>query len=240
MKARIAAVLGALAFLSIPAAASAQAVVPVQFARGMSSITLNGTIAGQQYRDYRITVRAGQSLSVSLRGLGGSAYFNVIEPGAGDVAVYNSSMGEQRYTGTTRRSGAYTIRVYQMRATARRGEVARFALTIGVTGGVATQLPGDAMVPGTNYHATAQVRCRSMAGAAMGWCKAGVIRRRGTATVHLDTPDGGERTILFRGTTPVSSDASTRLTYTRRGDISVIRIGAVEVYEIVDALIEGG
>lgn len=244
------AIAGALA-LAIPTSLVAQAVVPVQFARGTSSVTLNGTVTGYAYKDYRVSVAAGQTLTVSLRSLGGSPYFNVMEPGSRDVAIYNSSMGEQSYSGVTKRSGAYTIRVYMMRAPARRGETARFALNIAArrgvatqlpgTGGSATQLPGDALVPGTHYHATAQIRCRTVLNGAFGSCKAGVIRRPGgSATVHLDTPDGGERTILFRGGAAVSSDSQAGLTASRVSDMQTVRIGTVEIYEIPDALIVGG
>lgn len=238
------------------ATASAQTVTPLQFARGASSATVTGAIKGYNYTDYRVVVRAGQKLSVNFRVLAGSAYFNVMEPGQREVAIYNSSMGEQRYTGTTAHAGAYTIRVYQMRASARRGEVARFQLTVGVTaggvtaGGAAQQLPsshapthrpGDALVPGTPYHATSSIRCRTVMGGAMGMCKAGVIRRSaGSATVHLDTPDGGERSILFRDGKAVSSDSQAGMSVTRRGDTSVVRIGTVEIYEIPDAMIFGG
>lgn len=239
------AIAGALA-LAVPTSLIAQAVVPVTFARGATSTTLSGQAKGYEYRDYRVVVGAGQKLSVNLRRLAGSPYFNVMEPGSRDVAIYNSSMGDQSWSGTTARSGAYTIRVYQMRASARRGETIRFALTVSATGrGTAVQLPGgnrpgDALVPGTHYHATSAIRCRTVSGSAMGFCKAGVIRRSSTATVHLDTPDGGERTILFRGTTPVSSDSQAGLTFTRRGDTTEVRIGTVEIYEIPDALIVGG
>lgn len=238
------------ASLMVPLAAApvlAQSVVPVQFARGASSSTVNGSIKGQAYTDYKIVVRAGQQLTVSLRPTAGSPYFNVMEPGSKDVAIYNSSMGEQRFSGRTARSGAYTIRVYQMRASGRRGEVARFSLTMAVTGSAANShptapahRPGDALVAGTPYHATSTIRCRSMEGAAMGSCKAGVVRRNGSATVHLDTPDGGERTILFRGGAAVSSDSQAGLTYSMRGDTYVVRIGTVEIYEIPDALVSGG
>lgn len=235
----------AAAALSAPLPVLAQAVVPVHFAPGTSSRTVTDAIKGYAYKDYRVVLSAGQTLTVSLRGLGGSPYFNVMEPGSGDVAIYNSSMGDQRYSGTTARSGAYTVRVYMMRANARRGETARFALTIAATGGHAAHLPGnnrpgDALVPGTHYHAMAPIPCRSVPGAAMGTCQAGVIRRRGSATVHLDTPDGGERTILFRGQNAVSSDASVPLRAVRRGNVTVVRIGAAEVYEIPDMLIVGG
>lgn len=243
--------LAAALLLPLAAPLAAQTTVPVQFARGTSSSTVTGSIKGQAYTDYRITVRTGQRLSVSLTRLAGSPYFNVLEPGSTDVGIYNSSMGEQAFTGTTAKSGAYTIRVYQMRASGRRGEVASFRLTIGVTGGgsagnsgthptAPAHHTGDALVRGTPYHATALVNCRTVMGGAMGDCKAGVIRRPGSATVHLDTPDGGERTILFRDGRAVSSDSEAGLTATRRGDTSVVRIGTVEIYEIPDALVEGG
>jgi len=223
----------------------AQTVTPIQFARGATSSTINGAIKGNDYIDYRIVARAGQRLSVNLRTIAGSPYFNVMEPGSTGEAIYNSSMGDQRYSGTTARSGTYTIRVYQMRASGRRGEVARFQLGVSITGrssanNTPTHRPGDALVPGTPYHATTTVRCRSMRGAPMGMCNAGVIRRPGSATVHLDTQDGGERTILFRSGRAVSSDSDNRTSVERRGDISIVRIGTVELYEIPDALVFGG
>ncbi|KQW79797.1 hypothetical protein [Brevundimonas sp. Root1279] len=241
-----------LLILITAAPVSAQTVIPVQFDRGASSSTLDGEIRGQTYSDYRLVVGAGQRLSVSLRPTAGSPYFNVMEPGSTGEAIYNSSMGDQQYTGTTAHNGAYTIRVYQMRASGRRDEAARFKLALSVTdpgvagqlpasgGDAASQLPGDALVPGTPYHATASIPCRSAAGAPMGSCQAGVIRRRGSATVHLDTPDGGERTILFRDGVAVSSDGDSRIGVERREDVSIVRIGDVEIYEIPDALIFGG
>ena len=238
--------LSLLAPLAIPSA-HAQTVVPVQFERGASSATIAGSIEGREYADYRIVVRAGQHLSVRLTPTGGSPYFNLLEPGSRDVAIFNGSMNGQSYAGTTTRAGAYTIRVYQMRASGRRGETARFTLDIAVRGSSAgahstipSHRPGDALVAGTPYHATASIMCRASAGAGMGTCKAGVIRRGGSATVHLDTPDGGERTILFRGGKAVSSDSQAGLTVMRRRDVSIVRIGTVEIYEIPDALIEGG
>ena len=80
----------------------AQTISPVQFARGSTSSRVDGSIRGYDYLDYRLAVRGGQQLSVSLRTVSGSPYFNVMEPGSKDVAIYNSSMGEQRYGGTWR------------------------------------------------------------------------------------------------------------------------------------------
>lgn len=228
--------------------AFSQTVSPINFPRGASSATVTGSIKGYQFIDYRLVVRAGQQMRVVLRTTRGSPYFNILEPGSKDVAIYNSSMGTQSFTGTTEKNGAYTIRVYQMRASARRGEVASFRLEVGVGGGrpgaghsnAPSHHSGDALVPGTPYHATSMVRCRTVLNGPFGMCKAGVIRRSGSATLHLDTPDGGERTILFRDGRAVSSDSSEAFRVERRGDTSIIRIGAVEIYEVPDALPFGG
>jgi hypothetical protein len=223
----------------------AQEAKPIQFARGTTGSTVTGSIKGEQYIDYRITVGAGQRMDITLQPTKGSPYFNVMEPGSTDVAVYNSSMNGQRYSGTTAKSGTYTIRVYQLRATGRRGETASYRIMVSVTGAAASSnapshRPADALVSGTPYHATASIRCRASAGAAMSSCKAGVVRRNASATVHVDTPDGGERSIFFRGGRAVSSDSDNMMAVTRRGDSSIVTIGTYEVYEIPDAFVFGG
>jgi hypothetical protein len=98
-------------------------VVVVQFAKDASSTVLKGRVHGYAAIDYRLTARAGQTLDVTLKASNGGTYFNLIEPGAGDVAVFNSSMSADgnRYSGTLAYDGEYTVRVYQMRSAARRG-----------------------------------------------------------------------------------------------------------------------
>lgn len=219
----------------------AQHVEQVHFARGATGTTIDGTIVGRDYIDYHLTLSAGQMLSVALqkRGSGADAYFNVIEPNGGDVAIYNSSTGGNTFEARTRQSGAYTIRVYQLRASGRRGERAHYRLVVSATGHGSAH-SSDALVSGTPYHATAMIRCVAEPNRPMTSCNAGVTRRGSSATVHIDTPDGGERTILFRGNRAVSSDAQGGLYAERRGDTNVVRIGTAEVYELPDAFIQGG
>ncbi len=232
-------------FASVPA--WTQSVSAVNFARGASSTTINGSIRGDQFIDYRIVVRAGQMLRVNMITQRGSPYFNVLEPGSRDLAIFVGSTSGENFEARARVGGAYTVRVYQMRASGRRGEVAAYRLSIAAGGSGSTgnatapaHHNGDALVRGTPYHAVATIRCRASAGAGMDSCKAGVIRRPGSVTVHLDTPDGGERTILFRDGRAVSSDAQAPLRVDRRGDVSIISIGRYELYEIPDALPFGG
>ncbi|MCJ2178587.1 hypothetical protein MTR64_08435 [Novosphingobium sp. 2580] len=108
---------------------------------------------------------------------------------------------------------------------------------------------GDALVPGTDYHATAQVPCGMKGGQPASRCFAGVKRNwgtDGTALVEVTKPDGFKRAIFFRGTTPYGADsgeadgsAGWQFSVTRRGDQNEIRFGP-ESYIIVDALVSGG
>ena len=106
---------------------------------------------------------------------------------------------------------------------------------------------GDAKVAGTNYNATAQIRCSGYKGAASGMCDAGVVRGTETGTyVEVALPDGRTRTIFFNndgsflafsiaqadGTAAMKSGSS------REGDTTVATLGT-ERYEIPDAFVKG-
>lgn len=113
----------------------AQQKVPVQFSKGSSSTTVKGSIKGEQYRDYLVNARTGQTLSVSMSNPDGRAYFNVMPPGSAGEATFIGSTEGNSYRGPIAGNGNTTVRVYQMRATGRRGEVANYTLSIGVSGG---------------------------------------------------------------------------------------------------------
>jgi hypothetical protein len=218
--------------------------VVVSFAKGTSSQTLKGSIKGDQSRDYIVDARAGQTMTVDFKPSNASAYFNVIAPGA-DSAMFIGSTEGNRFSGPLTTSGRHTVQVYLMRNAARRNEVANYTITIGVTGvaaAAAVARPShDSLVAGTNYNATAEVPCITAADAPKGHCKAGVMRMAGgETTVELQTPDGGQRHIYFKDGRPDSSDANAPMRATRQGDVNIIRIGAVEVYEIPDAFVVGG
>jgi len=222
--------------LAQPALAQQQTVV--SFAKGKSASTISGSIKGDQDHSYIVNARAGQTLTVTLKPTKGSPYFNITAPGA-DSAMFIGSTEGNRFSGPLTTSGRHVIQVYQMRATARRGELASYTIDIGVTGGSAGGR--DALVPGTKYHATADIPCVTAEGAGPGVCKAGVVRRGGeTATVEMKTPDGGQRSIYFTGGRATGSDAQASFRVTRQGDLSIVRIGTVEVYRIPDAFVVGG
>lgn len=222
---------------AVPAAA--QQVVPVTFAKGKSSATVTGSIKGDQDRTYTVDARAGQKMTVNLKSTKGSAEMNVFAPG-NDTAISLGAIDPYNVTTTLPATGRYRIQVYQMRASARRGETASYALTIAITG-AAPKASTDALVPGTKYNATADVSCIVTPGGAPGACKAGVIRKgAGNAVVEMQTPDGGQRSITFTGGKATGSNSTAKLTATKNGDITTVRIGPSEVYYIPDALVFGG
>lgn len=222
---------------AVPAAA--QQVVPVTFAKGKTAATVSGSIKGDQDRTYTVDARAGQKMTVTLKPTKGSPYMNITAPGAQQALFIGSSEGNS-FTGTIPSSGRYAVQVYQMRASARRGETASYTLTIGITG-AAPKASTDALVPGTKYNATADISCVTTPGGAPGACKAGVIRKgAGNAVVELQTPDGGQRSITFTGGKATGSNSTAKLTATKKGDITTVRIGPSEVYYIPDAFVFGG
>lgn len=113
----------------------------IHFARGESSATVRGVVRGYDSVDYVVSGRAGQTMSVSLRTQNRSAYFNVL-PARGEEAIFNGSINGSQYNGRLRDNGDYRIRVYLMRNAARRGEVAAFNLTVGISGRPSIGAPG--------------------------------------------------------------------------------------------------
>jgi len=62
------------------------------------------------------------------------ANMNIFEPGTGpgDTAIYRGSVEGRNYTGTSAKSGTYTIQVFLMRNEAGRGTNASYAFHIGI------------------------------------------------------------------------------------------------------------
>jgi len=69
-----------------------------------------------------------------------------------------------------------------------------------------------------------------------------VIRRGidGTGTVELFGTESLKRNILFEKGKPVASDSAEAMSSTRKDDVTTVRFGADERYEIPDALLTGG
>jgi hypothetical protein len=106
----------------------------VEFSRGQSSTTLRGTVRGYEGINYRVNVRAGQRLAVTMDSSNGSNDFNILGPGGGE-ALFNGAVSGDFADIIVPNSGDYVVQVYLMRNAARRNEQARFTLRIDVTGG---------------------------------------------------------------------------------------------------------
>ncbi|NBB49808.1 SH3 domain-containing protein [Rhizobium sp. CRIBSB] len=106
----------------------------VEFGRGQSSTVIRGTVRGYDGAKYRINVRAGQRLAVTMDSSNSSNYFNILGPDGGE-ALFNGSISGDFADIIVPGSGDYVVQVYLMRNAARRNEQARFTLRIEVTGG---------------------------------------------------------------------------------------------------------
>lgn len=224
------------------AADNERSVQPVQFVKGSSSAQLKGSIKGDHYVDYQLQASAGQTLSVSLQGSNTQNYFNILPPHKQDEAMYNGSSDDNKFDGVLPVDGVYQIRVYLMRAAARRNEVSNYNLELAVTGKALRPLSEqqDAHIPGTAYHAQATINCQPSY-TEVKTCQASVIRRGfdGTATVDLSWGSGGKRSILFVKGQPVAADVAIPFTFSKQADSNQVIFDGDERFEIPDALITG-
>lgn len=103
--------------------------VPVQFAKGTSSAVLKGQFSGYDSVRYTLGAKAGQRMTVRVKG-STNANFNVFKPGdqpGASTALGGGSVGSD-WTAQLPASGQYTVEVYQMRASARRGEKVAYSV----------------------------------------------------------------------------------------------------------------
>lgn len=216
----------------------------IHFAAGSSSATVKGSIAGDKTVDYKLSAKAGQTMSVQLKTGKTANYFNVLPPGS-ETALFVGSTSGNEWSGTLPADGEYTVRVYLMRSAARRNEKANYTLTVGIKGHSAGLAPSnDAKVPGTDYHATGDISCSMGAGQPTGSCPFGVKREgNGTGMVTITKPDGRTRTIVFKKGKATGYDMSQadtgKFKAEKQSDLSIIHIGQ-ERYEIPDSVIFGG
>jgi hypothetical protein len=219
---------------------------PLAFAAGQSDAEVKGQLQGRRYVDHTVRAGAGQTMAVSLTASNAATQFNVIAPGAGNVAMFADGGGERRFEAMLPTDGAFVVRVYLVRAAARRAERSDYTLRVAVTGTPLKALPAsaDALVKGSRFHATTTVPCRPAYAEGVRECQAGVVRRgaagEGTATVVLRWPRGGLRQLLFVKGQAVASDAMAAPVAERQGDATRVRFGTDEQFEIPDALVSGG
>lgn len=223
----------------------------VHFQKGGSGTTITDTIVGRESVSYVLGAQAGQTMTVALKPSNLATYFNVYAPGKGpgDEAIANSGLTGpptvpeiNRFEATLQDSGDYTVSVYMMRSAARRNERSDYTLDIAITGASAAGAsPDDALVAGTEFHATGEIPCARYEGQPMTSCRFGVIRGgNGDTTVRVFWPDGGERNIVFEKGAAAASDSDAGIASEKRSDLNMISIGTDERFEVPDAVIFGG
>jgi hypothetical protein len=106
--------------------------VPIHFKEGASQASIQGHIKGGETVDYVLRAQAGQTMTVNLKTSNPMAYFNVLPPGS-DEAIFIGQVGGPHFEGKLPKNGDYRIRVYLVRAAARRNESAKYTLTVKVT-----------------------------------------------------------------------------------------------------------
>lgn len=135
MKRAITLVLAAACAISTPAAFAADKVTqtPVQFAKGMSSYSTSHSLLGYDSVNYTLDAKAQQSMRVRLSG-SSNVGFNIYA--LGDIPGVATALGSgslgQDWNGILPASGTYTVQVYQVRAAARRGAQAAYAITFAI------------------------------------------------------------------------------------------------------------
>lgn len=223
----------------------------VQFKAGTSGATVKGKIKGYETVDYVLEAGKGQNMNVSMATDNLSSYFNILPPGENEAAMFIGSTSGNQFEGTLPASGDYKIRVYMMRNAARQDEMANYRLEMIVTGAAEKAsaedegtLSGDALVEGTDYHATGNIACAMGGGQPTGSCPFGVKREgNGSGMVTVTKPDSRTRTIFFKDGKATGADTSEadpgKFASEKQNDLSIVRIGD-ERYEIPDAVIFGG
>jgi len=246
----------ALVLQPLPAAAEAGIKqVQVQFPKGKSGTTIQGSVTGNGSVDYVLRAAAGQTMTVKLAG-GSTVYHNVLPPGSTGEAMFVGSRDGASSTTTLPTSGQYTIRVYQMGDAKSSGKRSSFTLDMAITGTAqaaagASKGGDDPMVEAAGragegkFNATGKIPCAQAQGQPMGQCDFGVARAGGgTAAVSVTLPDGRKRLLMFSKGKAVGADLSQadgnmKFSASKQSDLYQIQAGN-ERYEVPEAVIFGG
>lgn len=234
--------------LAVPAlsahAADKVTTIPVHFTKGSHSATVKGSFAGYDAVHYTLAARTGQSMTVKISG-SSNANFNVFAPGdqpGQSTAIGRGYVGGD-WTGILPANGTYTVQVFQMRASARRGEKVAFTLQLAIDG--AANMVTDATAARPNPHASGTLPCARYPGQPTTPCPFIVTRGTGgDATVTVTHPQGFKRTIVFEHGQPIRAEANqpdgpATVGASKEADLFFVRVGQ-ERYEIPEAVVFGG
>lgn len=209
---------------------------PVHFKSGTSSSEITGELKGYQIIDYTLAAKAGQEMTVHLSTDNTANYFNVL-PSDSEEAIFIGSIKGNSWTGILPKTDTYRVRVYLMRSAARRNEKANYRINFAISSKVY-----DVKVSGTNYHATGNVPCSVGPDPKQSaQCKFGVVRKGNySAEVHVSTPGGKVRILMFNGDEVFCKDPDVHLKSEKQGDEWEVSVNDFEFFTIPEAVITGG
>lgn len=119
----------AIIFSSLVSAAAQSNPQRIRFARGHSSTTVSGRIAGFDTKDYVVGASAGQEVTLRLKSSNPGAFFVIYSINGRATDMNETTEWSERLS----ESGDYLIRVFMMRSAARRkGAVASYRLSLSI------------------------------------------------------------------------------------------------------------
>ena len=102
---------------------------PLHFDAGGTLAVASGRVTGRDGIDLLLQARGGERI-VAVLDAGDNGYFNVLPPGSTGEAIFIGSTSGERFEGTLEQAGEYRFRIYQMRASGRRGESFDYTLRV--------------------------------------------------------------------------------------------------------------
>ena len=107
----------------------------VQFSKGASQSVIKARIKGDETVDYVLRAKAGQTMTVNFKTSNRMAYFNVLPPDSDEALFVGANEADgSRFSVELPKDGEYSIRVYLIRAAARRNETASYTLNVAIAG----------------------------------------------------------------------------------------------------------
>jgi len=195
----------------------------VQFKPGETGATIKGRIKGRQIIDYRLSVKAGQSMAVILETNNNSNYFNITAPGA-DSAMFIGSTSGNRFVGGLSKDGEYTVRVYLMPNAGRRGETAKYTINFALS--VDNQSSKSASPTETGpekYDAYGEIKCSADKPTLDQWCEFRVLRELSKHSTeiwitNMAFKDEVHYRVLYFTDGKVTTNDKAKLTWQRQDD----------------------
>lgn len=112
----------AIVLTAMPSVSAQTKKVNVNFKPGTSGGAYNNTVTGYGTVDFYVKAKAGQTMSVKLTSPNTFLYFNVLSGSGDGEAIADNAREVTEWSGQLPADGTYVIRVYLVRAEARRNK----------------------------------------------------------------------------------------------------------------------